>query len=184
MSVRRYPRSDRAGRGKPAALAMLVWVGLALSGAPGSSETVSPDSGDTCFDALAAVHQPMATLTQDAVARFLRAVHSKACRDDLDFEEWSTETIYDLMQDAPETFFRVLMRSPKPVQASVVNALDGPVDLFVDYAAIYESISTGVRDKRLREYALAIFTPHYQRHLKEQREWERLNTPRGKAPQG
>lgn len=184
MRMRRRPRRYRAGRRWLAAFAMLLWLGMTLSGAPPSGETASPDPGDPCFDSLAAVHQPTAKLTKDVIARFLRAVHSSDCQNNLEFEEWSTETIYDLMQDAPEPFFGALMRSPEPVQASVVKALDGPVDLFVDYSAIYESISTGVRDKRLREYALGIFTPHYQRHLKEQREWERLNGPQGKARQG
>ncbi len=166
------------------ATAMLFSLLLHPLGVPAWGETVPADPDDACLESLAAVHQPMTALSKDAVARFLKSVHSDHCRDHLEFEEWSTETIFDLMQDAPETFFGVLMHSPEPVQASVVKALDSPVDLFVDYPAVYESISTGIRDTRLRDYALSIFTPHYQRHLKEQKEWEQRYKPKGTAEQG
>lgn len=137
-----------------------------------------------CLGSLAAVHQAQPTLSEQAVAQFLRSVHSEDCWSDLAFEEWSVETLYDLMQDAPETFFGALRQAPPPVQASVIKALDDPADQFIDYAAIYESISTGVRDKRLRDYALQIFSPHYQRYLKEQKQWERLDKPKGEAQEG
>lgn len=167
----------RGGGGPHAAIALVLPLLVAFSGATASAQPPPLDPQDACFDSLGGVYRQMGDLTEEAVARFLRAVHSTECRDDLDFAEWSTETLYDLMQDAPETFFRVLRRSPTPVQDSVVDTLESPAGPFIDYPGIHESISTRVRDKQLREYALRIFAPFYQRYLKEQRAWERLDGP-------
>lgn len=184
MRVRACPHGHGAGRWTPRATVLLLWLLLTLPGLSAWGQTVPRDPDDACFESLGAVHQTMAKPSDDVVARFLQSVHSDDCRGNTEFEEWSTETLFDLMQDAPETFFRVLMHSSKPVEASVVKALESPVDLFIDYPAIYESINIGVRDARVRDYALQIFTPHYQRHLKEQKEWEERNRPKGEARQG
>ncbi len=184
MSMRSCPRWPGLTPWTLMATIVPLLLHMSLSNSLDAAETLPPDPEDRCLESLAGVHQPNPKQSREAVEQFVRAVHSDECRRSLEFEEWSTETIYDLMQDAPETFFTVLMQAPPPVQASVITALDHPADQFIDYAAIYESISTGVRDKRLRDYALRIFTPHYQRYLKEQKEWERLETPKGKARQG
>lgn len=184
MRLESRPHGQAAASRALQTAACLLPLLLALSGSPIAAESVRPDADDPCFDSLAGVHQAPLKLSEDAVARFLRSVHSGDCQSDLEFEAWSTETLFDLMQDTPETFFRVLMKASPSVQASVITALDNPADEFIDYSAIYESITTGVRDKRLRDYALRIFTPHYQRHLKEQKAWERLDRPTGKAQPG
>ncbi len=184
MSIRSCPRGSGVAPWTLTATALLLSLHMGSSGSPVAAETVPPDPDDGCLESLATVHQPKLQENKEAIAQFLRAVHSDECQKSLEFEEWGTETIYDLMQDAPETFFSVLMQVPPPVQASVITALDQPADQFIDYAAIYESIRTRVRDKQIRDYALRIFTPHYQRHLKEQQEWERLEPPQGKDQQG
>ncbi len=139
-------------------------------------------SDEDCIRAVADINKVSSKVTDENIRKYLDSLVSDICRGNVEYAEWSNESIFLLMEKMPEKFFALLKQSNFNIQDAIRHELEHPIHDMINYPNIMDSIKSGIKDESLRTYAVKLFSPYYERHIKEVRKWEETNKQKWEYP--
>lgn len=131
-------------------------------------------TGEQCIKAVARVDSESSQPSKNDVRIFLDSLISKACQRNVEYLEWSNEATYNLMRKSPVLIFSAIRESSAEIKGKIIKILEEPIHDGINYPEINKSIN-GIKDKDLKEYAVTLFSPYYNRHLEYVEFWENKN---------
>ncbi len=124
---------------------------------------------------VAAVDQEADAVTYSEIESFLNTFRDPGCTS-VEHSEWANEMVFTLMDRAPEEFFRALKSADSAIEEAIfVDVLDHPINDFINYPAIMRAIESKIADDEIRRYAIDIFGPYYEEHIRYREAWEKEN---------
>lgn len=146
-----------------------------LIGLRGTHTVAQAMTAGECVNVVAAVNRPATEITSKAIDDFLYSLIAPGCRGNVEYAEWSSETVFHLMEDVPSLFFARVKALGREMEDAVVRELKQPIHDMLNYPAIYDSIKTKVSEQGVRTYAMKLFEPFYWDHIEYVRKWEKRN---------
>ena len=137
---------------------------------------------DYCDSVLSHASTNWKSIDSFSLKMLFKAVCSRRCSNNVEFEEVSNELLFRLLWSKPALFFSTLFKMSQEEVAIVKQQIDHPVHDGIPVVRIYEDVRKSRLSASTKEKALQFMHHIYEQEREAIRAWEKKNKTKWEYP--